>query len=45
MMMTGYSPFSEPSIDVYIRTVAVSPNENNNNSNNNINNNNNSNDT
>ena len=45
MMMTGYSPFSEPSIDVYIRTVAVSPNENNNNSSNNNNNNNNSNDT
>ena len=45
MMMTGYSPFSEPSIDVYIRTVAVSPNENNNNSNNNNINNNNSNDT
>ena len=37
MMMTGYSPFSEPNFDVYIRTIAVSPNENNNN-NNNINN-------
>ena len=40
MMMTGYTPFSEPNFDVYIRTIAVNPNENNNNSNNNSNNNN-----
>ena len=43
MMMTGYSPFSEPSFDVYIRTIAVEPNENNNNNRNNNSNNNNSN--
>ena len=43
MMMTGYSPFPEQNFDVYIRTIAVSPNnnENNNNSNNNNNNSNN----
>ena len=41
MMMTGYSPFAEPNFDVYIRTIAVSPNENNNNNNSNNNNSNN----
>ena len=41
MMMTGYSPFQEPNFDVYIRTIAVSPNENNNNNNNSNNNSNN----
>ena len=41
MMMTGYSPFPEQNFDVYIRTIAVSPNtnENSNNNSNNSNNN------
>ena len=26
MMMTGYSPFSEPNYDIYIHTIAVNPN-------------------
>ena len=44
MLMTGYSPFPEQNYDIYIRTIAVSPNNNeNNNRNNNNNNNNNSN--
>ena len=43
MMMTGYSPFSEPNYDIYIHTIAVNPNNNNNNESNSSNNNNNSN--
>ena len=43
MMMTGYSPFSEPNYDIYIHTIAVNPNSNNNNESNSSNNNNNSN--
>ena len=42
MMMTGYSPFSEPNYDIYIHTIAVNPNNNNNNESNSSNNNNNS---
>ena len=41
MMMTGYSPFSEPNYDIYIHTIAVNPNNNNNNESNSSNNNNN----
>ena len=50
MMMTGYSPFSEPNFDIYIHTISVNPNNRNenegnnnsnkNNTNNNVNNNN-----
>ena len=43
MMMTGYSPFSEPNYDIYIHTIAVNPNNNNNNEGNSSNNNNNNN--
>ena len=46
MMMTGYSPFSEPNYDIYIHTIAINPNNNNNdNGGNNTNNNTNSNNT
>ena len=45
MMMTGYSPFSEPNYDIYIHTIAVNPNSNNNNSNNQSSGNNNTNST
>ena len=40
IMMTGYSPFPEPNLDIYIHTISESPNQgnNNNNNNNNINN-------
>ena len=43
IMMTGYSPFPEPNLDIYIHTISESPNEgqNNNNNNNNSNNDNN----
>jgi len=48
IMMTGYSPFPEPNLDIYIHTISEIPNQGNNNNNNNnnrnnINNNNNSN--
>ena len=43
IMMTGYSPFPEPNLDIYIHTISESPNEGQNNNNNNNSNNNNSN--
>ena len=48
MMMTGYTPYSEPNFDIYVHTIISNPrnndntNNNQNNNNNNQNNNNNS---
>ena len=40
MMMTGYTPYSEPNFDIYVHTIISNPrnNDNNNNQNNNNNN-------
>ena len=46
MMMTGYTPYSEPNFDIYVHTIISNPRnneQNNNNNNNNNNSNNNSN--
>ena len=37
IMMTGYSPFPEPNLDIYIHTISENPNQNNENEGNNNN--------
>ena len=41
IIMTGYSPFPEPNLDIYIHTISENPNQNNENEGNNNNNSNN----